>query len=193
MRELYGTYRNMTFSDVFPSEDEFMENYNLGIIPKTISDSSAKTAYYLLAAEYANSPISSSDVERFKLKVLQILFTDGPTWEYKLKVQDKLRSMIDDEEELLSGAKQINNYAGNPGNVLDEATYKGGVRTVNQQTVSMSVRNKLDAYAMVYDLLKNDVTKIFLQQFKKLFLTMATHEKAEIYITKIDEDEEDYE
>ena len=187
MISLYGNFRNRKFTDIYEDVYAFLNDLkNIGI-PQKISDENATTLFYLLYANYGNSVIATSDENRFKYKLFSIIYEYGPTWEYRLKLQDKFRELIDDENQLLAGAEQIYNSSANPGQVIDEKLFKGGIRTVNQQNVSIHKRNKLDAYGYVQDLLKTNVTGNFLKKFKELFLKFVEPEEPLWYVT---EDEE---
>lgn len=83
---LYGNYRTRKFADIFPQESVFSAAVSNSGIPLLIKDTSLTTLYYLLYARYGNSPISSSDENRFKYELYSIIFSKGPTWEKKLEV-----------------------------------------------------------------------------------------------------------
>ena len=187
MISLYGNFRNRKFTDIYENADAFLYDFNNIGIPTKITEDNATTLFYLLYANYGNSVIATSDENRFKYKLFSIIYEYGPTWEYRLKIQDKIRDLIDDENQLLAGAEQIYNSSANPGQVIDENLFKGGIRTVNQQNVSIHKRNKLDAYGYVQDLLKTNVTGNFLKKFKELFLKFVEPEEPPWYVT---EDEE---
>ena len=163
---LYGNYRTRTFADIFKSADNFYSEYNGAAIPNTISESSCKTLFYLLYSKYGNWSIASSDENQFKYKIWSTIFMYGPTWEKRLEIQNKLRSLTEDD--LLQGAIQIYNHSFDPGTVPSTVD-TNELETVNDQKVSKYSRSKLDAYQFLYDLLKVDVTKSFLDRFKDLF------------------------
>lgn len=159
------------FTDVFPDEATFINLYqNIGI-PSKISEQNAKTLYYLLYARYGNSVIASSDTNRFVYGVFSIIFIYGPSWEKRMEIQETLRNLS--EEELQKGSKQIANSALNPSSEpstgsLEELEY------INSQNTNTYKRGKLDAYATLWDLIKTDVTKYFLDQFRTLFIFVQT-------------------
>lgn len=187
---LYGNYRNFKFTQIWEDVNEFLQDYGtpgdnpdapLGIAP-TISTNSATTLYYLLLARYANSTVASSDPNRFKLQVLAIIFQYGPTWEKNLEIQKELRGLS--LEELLDGGKAIYNHSLNPStapstNTLEELT------TINDQNVTKYKKNRVDAYRILTDLLKTDVTGYFLDKFKSLFLTIVEPEVPLWYVTDL--------
>lgn len=163
---LYGNYRTRKFADIFPQESVFSAAVSNSGIPLLIKDTSLTTLYYLLYARYGNSPISSSDENRFKYELYSIIYSKGPTWEKKLEVQSKLRNLTD--EDLVQGSKAVYNTALNPGtapstDTLNELPY------INQQNTTKYKKTKLEGYALLLDLLETDVTTDFIDAFKKLF------------------------
>ena len=136
--------------------------------------------YYLLVARYANSVIASDDENRFKYQMFSIIFQYGPTWAKELEIQKSIRALTEDE--LREGTRNTVNNAANPSTQpstidTDELPY------VNQQNVSKVKRSKVDGYALVLSLLKEDVSEEFLRRFQKLFLTVVQPERPLWYIT----------
>lgn len=170
---LYGNFRTRTFSDIFESKEKFEEAYTTCGIPTTISSTDLNTLYYLLYARYGNSHIASSDENQFKYKVFSTIFMYGPAWEKRLDVQKKLIGLSDDE--ILVGSSAIYNQALNPSQApstqtLEELDY------INQQNVTKYKKSKLEAYAVLTELIKTDVTEQFIGKFKKLFITIVEPE-----------------
>ena len=164
--DLFKTYLTRSFADIFPSVEDFLTEYKAASIPTTITDPNAQTLYYLLYSKYGNSHIANSDENQFKYKLWSTIFMYGPTWEKRLEIQNKLRTLT--EEDLLQGAIQIYNHSFDPG-TAPSTLDTNELETVNDQKVSKYSRSKLDAYQFLYDLLKVDVTKSFLDRFKDLF------------------------
>lgn len=163
---LYGAYRTRKFTDIYPSVDAFEEDYNDNGIPTTISSVSIRTLFYLLYARYGNDHISSSDETRFKYNLFSIVFSKGPTWEKKLEVQKKVREFT--EEDLMQGTKAIHNSALNPGTApstdsIEELNY------INQQNTTKYRKAKVEGYALLMNMLENDVTTDFIDSFQRLF------------------------
>lgn len=180
---LYGSYRQKKFTDVYDSVEKFLADYNGVGLPTTISQGSAQTLYYLLYGRYGNDVIASSDINRFKYRLFGIIFQYGPTWEKRLDIQEKLRGLSEDE--ILTGSRQIYNNAQNPStepstDTTDELQY------INEQNVTKNRRGKLDAYAMLMELLRSDVTNEFLTKFKTLFLTVIEPEEPLYYVSEED-------
>lgn len=179
---LYGNYRQVKFTDVYPDATTFVNDYTSSAIPTTISNDTATTLYYLLYSRYGNSVIASSDTNRFKYDLFATIFSYAPTWEKRLDVQEKLRDLSD--EELITGQATINNHSYNPStapstNSLDELT------TINEQVTQKGKRDKLTAYTELLRALWTDVTEQFLDKFQKLFLIILQPELPLWYATPV--------
>lgn len=184
---LYGNFRQITFSNLYPDVDKFIADYkSVGITP-VISDESATNLYYLLLSRFANSVIASSDTNRFKYDLFGTIFSYGPTWESRLKIQEKIRNLTD--EELKTGGVAIFNHAMHPGTAPSTQTLEE-LPAVNEQQVRKSKRSMIDALSIQYELLATDVTENFLSKFKKLFLVIVMPERPLFYVTD-ETDEED--
>lgn len=170
---LYGNFRSRTFTDIFEEYSKFEEAYNSNGIPTTLDSATLKTLYYLLYARYGNSHIASSDENQFKYKLFSIIFMYGPTWQKRLDIQEKLRNLKDDE--ILVGATAIYNSALNPSSAPTTQTLEE-INYINQQNTTKYKKSKLEAYAILSDLLKTDVTDAFIGKFKKLFLVIVEPE-----------------
>lgn len=182
---LYGNYRQVKFTDVYPDATTFVNDYTSSAIPTTISNDTATTLYYLLYSRYGNSVIASSDTNRFKYDLFATIFSYAPTWEKRLDVQEKLRDLSD--EELITGQATINNHSYNPStapstNSLDELT------TINEQVTQKGKRDKLTAYTELLRALWTDVTEQFLDKFQKLFLIILQPEIPLWYATPVIDD-----
>ena len=180
---LYGSYRQKKFTDVYDSVEKFLADYNGVGLPTTISQGSAQTLYYLLYGRYGNDVIASSDINRFKYRLFGIIFQYGPTWEKRLEIQEKLRGLTEDE--ILTGSRQIYNNAQNPSTEPSTDTTEE-LQYINEQNVTKNRRGKLDAYAMLMELLRSDVTNEFLTKFKTLFLTVIEPEEPLYYVSEED-------
>ena len=173
-------YSTKKFTDYFVTVNEFIEEYNAAAIPTTISETSAKTLYYLLFSKYGNNPIANYDETQFKYKIWATIFQFGPTWEKRLEIQTRLRNMS--EKEMMSGAKSIYNTALNPDQTpdtskTDELSY------VSNQNVNKQTKSVLGAYAELWNMLRIDVTREFLDKFKDLFRTVVMPDHEYIYGT----------
>ena len=185
-RSLYGNYRQVKFTDVWDTASDFVTEYKDNGIQTTISDQTATTLYYLLYSRFGNSTIASSDTNRFKYDVWATIFSYGPTWEKRLEIQEKLRDLTDDE--LFTGATQIYNHAYNPGTAPSTSTLDE-LPAINEQNTNKYKKAKMDGYAMLMSLLETDVTEVFLDKFKKLFLKVVQPEIPLWYVTDTAEDD----
>lgn len=178
MAKMYPMYNTMTFCQIWDNVDSFVEDYkNVGITPK-IKDDSAKQLFYLLYARYGNNPIANRDLTQFKYKVFSVIFQYGPTWEKKLEIQDNLRSLS--EADIMAGAKQVHNHAYNPG--TDPSTSSTSeLDYINDQNTSTYKKGKVEAYALLWDMLRTDVTEAFLKQFLKCFKLVVRPEEPLLY------------
>ena len=189
---LFGSYRTKKFTDIYPTVDKFLEEYNGGdetlfknAIPQTITITSATTLYYILYAQFANSHISNFDETQFKYKLFSTIFMYGPSWEKRLEIQKKLRELTDDE--LITGTKMIYNHAYNPGSEPSTGSLVE-LNFINEQNTNTAKRSKLDSYALLYGLLATDVTKEFIDKFKPLFLIVVEPQAPLWYETDEEED-----
>ena len=181
-------YNTKSFKEILPDFATFKALFDSDFdsyAKDCISANSLKTLYWLLYARYSDNPIVNLSENNFKAKIVAITFAKGPAWERKLSLQKSLRDLTDDE--LLSGAKTIFNRAVHPetepGTDTDEElTY------INGQDVSKHKRGKLDAYAFLMDVLRNDVTEEFVREFAKLFSKFVSP-----FVTRIYEYEEEEE
>jgi hypothetical protein len=171
-------YNTMTFDNVFIDENSFVDLLKYSGIPLLIKEENAKVLYYLLYAKYGNSPIANTDINQFKYKICSIVFQYGPSWEKRLEIQKNIRELSEDD--LLAGSKQIYNTAYNPANEPSTNT-NNELQYINNQNVAKVVKNKVDAYRNLWDLLRVDVTEVFLRQFKNLFKMFVTPERVVLY------------
>lgn len=188
MSSMLPQYTTELFTDIWDEATDFVSDYKssgLYVTGNKISDTSASTLFYLLYARYGNSPIANRDVNQFKYKVYSIIFQYGPKWEKELDVQDKVRSLTDDQVRL--GSKAIYNQALNPADTpststLDELSY------INQQNTTNYKKSPLEGYAMLEELLRDDITKIFVDRFNICFKKFVNNELPLLYV---EEDEDD--
>lgn len=174
-------YNTVKFTDVFGDVSEFKSEYHDCGIPQMLNDNDISTLFYLLYAKYGNDPISNNDINQFKYRVFATVFQYGPTWTKRLEIQERLRTMSEDD--MRTGYKQISNRANNPDTDpgtgdLDELTY------VNSQDVTKAKKSIIGAYGELWQLLKLDVTEEFLNKFRKLFKQVVIPEHTYIYVTE---------
>lgn len=128
------------------------------------------TLYYLLWARYASSHIRSDYPQQWKMKIMMTVFEYGPTWSKRLEIQEKVRNMSDDE--IQKGTIMTYNSAMNPDGAPTTDTWDT-LKGINSQNKNLYQRGKLDSYAYIDQILKTDVTRDFIEKFKKFFDIMA--------------------
>ena len=175
---LYGNYRTRIFSDIFNSEDKFLEEWNktpfsTATAKETNFQENFNLIFYLLYSRYGNSSVASSDENQFKYKLFGMIFQYGPAWAKELQIQKELRAL--NVEEFQLGTKNIVNNASNPSTAPSTSTLEE-LHYNNQQNTSTTKRSIADGYALMLSLLKEDVTETLIKRFQKLFLTIVAPE-----------------
>lgn len=181
---LYGNYLNMTFSDVYSSFDEFKEDAEgmaARLIPADFTDESLEITYCLLLARYANSSIASSDVNRFKLQLFSLIFQHGGSWQKKVELQHKIRTLgLTSARE---GDKRIDNHAYNPATPASTASLEA-LAHIDEQNYSGRKKGELETYAQIMGLIEDDVTEEYIDRFKTLFLWFVSPQRPLWYVTE---------
>ena len=144
-------------SGIYEDEDNRIEKINV--------------LFYLLYSYYGNSVIASYDENRFKYNLFSIIYQYGPSWEAKLKAQKRIRDLLDSEE-LFTGTVSINNHSLNPSTPPSMDAFEP-LATVNNQSAQKWKKSKLEGYAGLMAVLRNDVSAEFLERFRKLFLVIV--------------------
>lgn len=193
MRAMYNT---KTFADLYEDYDTFKEDHvDNAILPCIIdhddgTEQSPKTSnlqilYYLAYSKFGNNPIANLDENQFKAKFEAVMWQYGPAWESRLKVQAKVRALLTPNpitgelDELMIGAKAINNHAFNPSTDPSTASLTE-LNYINEQNTTSYKKSKMDAYGQLWNLIADDVTEEFLARFKPLFQKVV-HAKAFLY------------
>ena len=181
--DLYGNYRNRKFSEIYPTLEDFQEDYKKVKLPliEYVGQATSEpvvTLYYLLYGKYGNSTIASSDETRFVYRLFSLIYQYGPNWIESTKIQKAIRELSLDQ--LKVGGKAIYNTALNPSTEpstgsLTELTY------INQQNTTNYAKSDVEAYALKMELLQKDTTEEFLGKFKSLFLRIVEPEVPLIY------------
>lgn len=174
---LFGNYLTETFSDVYPSFEDFnadAKDLCSDLIPEDFTDKSLTILYALLYGKYGNHNLASTDINRFKFHLFSIVFQHGGTWQKKVELQKAIRTV--NLEEAAKGSKTIDNHAYNPPQApstaaLDELTY------IDQQSTSGLKKGILETYSNILRLLENDVTEEFIARFKVLFNYWASPQR----------------
>lgn len=172
-QSLFGNYENRTFSQIFESAEDFTKEYQASGIYEDADNRIEKinVLFYLLYSYYGNSVIASYDENRFKYNLFSIIYQYGPSWEAKLKAQKRIRDLLDSEE-LFTGTVSINNHSLNPSTPPSMDAFEP-LATVNNQSAQKWKKSKLEGYAGLMAVLRNDVSAEFLERFRKLFLVIV--------------------
>ena len=185
---LWGNYRTRTFSEIFDSYETFIQQWDTLPFKEAVAadNINMELAYYLLMARYANSHIASLDENRFIFQTFSTIFQYGPMWAKDLKTQAAIRAL--DIDAFRTGVANIINQANNPSTEPSTADTEE-LPFVNSQNVSKTKRSIADGYALMYSLLKEDVSEKFIDRFKKLFLTIVEPESPLWFVTYEDKEE----
>ena len=176
LNSVYGNYRTRTFADIFPDKTQFLTEYGTNGVTaavvaqtekKPITDKSAEILYFMLYAKYGNSSIASSDENQFKYKLWTTIYEYGPSWEKRQEIQQKLRTLTDDE--INATTMMIYNHAFYNGSEPAVEILPG----IDPQNTTKGKRGKLEGIGMLWEMLVTDVTEQFLGQFKKLFIKVV--------------------
>ena len=173
MTNLLATKNRMTFDQVWEDVTKFLEEFKASPFYDTtnfnIDDSSVTMTYYLLYNRYGNTEIVNNDLNQFKFKLFGTIMQYGPSWQQKVKIQAKIRSFgLEDTSEIYKGSKAIYNHAVNPETSpatgdLEEIGY------INDQNTTSYKKSKLEGLAILVESLKDDVTSMYIDKFRKLF------------------------
>lgn len=168
--KLFGNYLTRTFAEIFPTADTFMSEYAVSPLSNTdVVDVSV--IYYLLYANYGNSPISNMDENQFKYRVWSTIFMYGPSWQKRLDVQKKLRGLT--ESDILKGGRAVYNHAYNDGGAPSSDTAEP-LNYINDQNTTNYQKSKMEGYSILLSLLETDVTKEFIDKFRPMFSKFVT-------------------
>lgn len=166
-------YITETFEDIFPDLETFETEYaKQPESMQNLESADLEILYNLLMAEYATSHIKSFSVTQFEYKVFSIMFTDGPIWAKRLEVQKAIRDLDITSDDITKGTTAIYNHAQNPAvtpstDTLEELTY------IDNQNTTKYKYGKVDSLIKYYEVIGNDVTKNFIKQFAKLFISVC--------------------
>ena len=160
----------MKLNQVWKTPNELKQALKNSYAKDCLSDENAEVLSNLLFAKYANSRISNSSVEQFKLKMWSVVFRYGPSWEAKLKIQDQVRSINDEDLEkgdtIISSSYDPNGQFGCSENEI----YGDNLRS---QSASVSKLSKLKALSQKWTMIESDVTTAFINAFKECFTTVV--------------------
>lgn len=171
--EMTNRFSTVSFADIYDNMAEFIGDYEDFGFPRILNNTSLMTLYLLLYGRYGNNPIANRDIAQWKIKLFSVVFMYGPTWEKKLDIQDKLRKLSEDD--LLRSGKAIHNRAYNPDTEPGTASLTE-LSHINDQSTSTTIRPKVEAYGILWEMLANDVSEDFIAKFKPLFKIFVSAE-----------------
>lgn len=182
----YGGFRTRMFAEIYPNAFDFKEAYTTSPLSMLneqalITEDTINLIYYLLYARYGNSHIAYSDENQFKYAMFSTIFMYAPTWQKRLDIQANLRALS--EEEIIAGSKAIYNHAFNPSTEPSTSSLSELIH-INEQNTTNYKKSKMEAYAMLTELIDTDVTEEFVAKFKKLFLTVVSPDYPLLYATE---------
>ena len=156
-----------------------MKNKTIRKILGFVSFVAFTTIFVSSCSKYGNTPIINNDVNQWKFKILAIIFSYGPAWEKKIKIQKTIIELS--EADILVGAKQIYNHAANPStapstSALEELDY------INDQNTALHKKSKLEAYSILWEMIHTNHTEEFLTRFKDCFSKFVDETPVPFYI-----------
>ena len=193
MKSNFQTFDNITFSDLWSTDVEFVNSYKEVGFPQTyeggtyVTDEDLKLIWLLLIGRYADSTIKPFNTYgAFQVRFMSRVWQHAPAWKKNLDIQNKLRSLsLEDGSDIYKGASAIYNSAMNPSTTPGTGTDQE-LNFINNQNVTKHKKSKLEGLAMLSDLLKNDVTETFLRRFDDFFRTIIYTGRTLLYETEID-------
>ena len=183
---VYGNYTTRSFSDIFPSADEWKETiagspFATLLANAGVTELYIETAYYLLYSRYGNSHIASSDENQFKFKMLSAMLSHAPAWVKSLSIQAELCTLT--ESEILTGSKTINNHSNNPSSAPSTDSLEE-LPTVDDQYINTWKKSKMDGYGQLMALLRMDQNEEFVQKFAKFFIIITAPQQPLWYVSE---------
>ncbi len=187
MDSYYGNFRTRTFSEIFPDVTEFSTFYTTCGVPQNLLTGAGYTSfgistiYWLLISNFANDHIKSSDENRFKLKLMSIIFEAGPQWQRAMKLQADIMGMTDSE--LLVGSKAIYNHAMHPDTTPSTAQLTE-LEYIDDQNTTNYRKDKILALVNAIDVLDTQICERFINRFRKLFINVVYPDYPLLYVSE---------
>ncbi len=182
----YNYFHTREFTEIYPTFTEFLTDYkNTYEGMQVLKEESLAITYYLLSGNYGHSHIISEDEEQFKTKMFCLIFQYGPVWETKLKIQDAIRKLDINSNDVLAGTKAIYNNADNNASTPSTDTMYE-LPYINSQSTTNYKLSKLDGYNKFYDSLTRDVSKEYISKFKELFIRNVASREPTVYFEEVD-------
>lgn len=187
MKSNFQSFDNITFSELWETQEAFLATYNEVGLPKEpyVDDDTLKLVWLLLIGRFADSTIKPYNTYgAFKVRFMSRVWQYAPTWKKNLDIQNKLRSLsLEDGSDIYKGSSAIYNTAMNPNTQPGTGTDQE-LNFINNQNVTKHKKSKLEGLAILSDLLKNDVTEEFLRRFDDFFKTIIYTGRTLLYETE---------
>lgn len=193
MKSNFQYFDNITFSELYPTQGDFVNSYKEVGFPQTyeggtyVSDDDLKLIWLLLIGRFADSTIKPFNTYgAFQVRFMSRVWQHAPAWKKNLDIQNKLRSLsLEDGSDIYKGSSAIYNAALNPSTAPGTDTNEE-LNFINSQNVTKYKKSKLEGLALLSDLLKNDVTEQFLRRFDDFFKTIIYSGRTLLYETELD-------
>lgn len=188
MRCDFIPYKTKTFAQLWSNSTDFVDEYKASPLYSSttgfiITDDLLSLTFYLLYAKYGNSPIANYDENQAKFKVFATIWQYGPTWQQKLNIQAKLRSLgLDSSSDIFKGSSAIYNHAYNPETSPATST-SDFLQYVDDQNVTKYQKSILEGLASLNELLSSNETDVFIDKFRKIFKIFVDTEEHAAYVT----------
>lgn len=187
MSNLLDIHENMTFSDVFPTSDTFIDYWeetpfkSTSIAPM-LNDDVLELIYILLYNRYGNSEIINQSVNQFKSKCMGIVWASGPKWLQRLNIQTKIATLgIEENSEIYKGSSAIYNHAMHPETAPSTGTDEE-LTYINDQNVTKYKKSKLEGLALLTESLADGYTDEFINKFRKLFKMFVWKNRGVVFV-----------
>ena len=192
MNSNFQTFDNITFSDLYPTQEDFVNAYKEVGFPQEyeggsyVTDDDLRLIWLLLIGRFADSTIKPFNAYgAFHVRFMSRVWQHAPAWKKNLDIQNKLRSLsLEDGSEIYKGSSAIYNTAMNP-NTQPGTDTDDELNFINSQNVTKYKKSKLEGLAILSDLLKNDVTEQFLRRFDDFFKTIIYSGRTLLYETEV--------
>ena len=187
MSNVLDISQNMTFSDVFPTSDTFIEYYNESPFKKTpianlFNNDTLELIYILLYNRYGNNQIINDSVNQFKSKLIGVMWSSGPKWIQRMKIQEKIATLgLEDNSEIYKGSSAIYNHAQHPETEPTTGTDEE-LSYINDQNVTKYKKSKLEGLALLTESLSDAYTDEFISKFRKLFKMFIWKNRGPVFV-----------
>jgi hypothetical protein len=191
MRSNFQQFDNITFSELYPTQEDFVNQYKVVGFPQEfeggtyVSDDDLKLIWLLLIGRFADSTIKPYNTfGAFHVRFMSRVWQHAPAWKKNLDIQNKLRSLsLEDSSDIYKGSSAIYNSALNPSTTPGTGT-DNELNYINSQNVTKYKKSKLEGLAILDDMLKRDVTEKFLRRFDDFFKTIIYTGRTLLYETE---------